>query len=498
MVLIVNEMLRRDHTLTKAEAFRTAKKFFNLFEVGTITEPVEKEQEYPKRKSTIEEQKSVCITVYNSNIGLVKDTRALEMPQGISQLQFIDVAQKIDPTTVHIKSATAPQALSVIEQSYEYDLLNPQKLLDKYVGRELTLVLRRIENNTEQLVNKRATLLSNNDGQVWRIGDQIVINPTNIAEIRFDELPADLIAQPTLVWYLRNDGGDRHTLEASYMTEDLNWRSDYVLVVNKDDTNADLNCWVTITNNSGASYRNAELKLVAGDVRRVQQKEEGREVMRFAKAAAPEFKEETFFEYHMYVLERRTTIKNSQTKQISLLSATDFNIKKELAINGQQHYFRSVNTPGEAIREKVGVFLAFQNTQENGLGIPLPKGIIRVYKADQSGSQQFIGEDRIDHTPKGESLKVSVGYAFDIVAERKLIDYKQITKRVYEYAYEIRVRNHKEEAVNVFINEPIGGDWEMVSLNFPVEKTAAFAARFTLPLEKGGEAVLNYRVRVRY
>ncbi|MDD1775798.1 MAG: hypothetical protein LUP94_00420 [Candidatus Methanomethylicus sp.] len=459
----------------------------------------------PKGKSTSEDQEYVSVTVYNSNMGLVRDIRAIEIPSGTSELQFMDVAQRIDPTTVHIKSLTAPESFQILEQSYEFDLLNPQKLLDKYVGRELTLLLRRMENNTEQLEPRRAILLSNNSGQVWRILDQIVINPTNIAEIRFDELPRDLIAQPTLVWTLMNTGGGnailRQRLEASYITEDLNWRSDYVLVVNRDDTVADLNGWVTIANRSGATYRDAELKLVAGDVKREREDMDGmqgREMAMMAKAAPQQFEEESFFEYHLYSLQRRTTLKNSQTKQVCLLSASGFPVAKELAINGLQHYFRTFNTPGEPIKEKVGIFIVFRNAQGNGLGTPLPKGIIRVYKADQSGSQQFIGEDRIDHTPKDEELRINVGNAFDIVAERRLTDYKQLAKRVFEYAYEIRIRNHKEENIRVLINEAIGGDWEMISSNVTAEKTAAFAARFVLPVEKGTEAVLNYRVRIRY
>lgn len=219
--------------------------------------------------STLEDQKNVAITVYNSNLGLVKDTRTLKLPRGTSQLRFMDVAQQINATTVHIKSLTAPDTLNVVEQSYEYDLLNPQKLLDKYVGQELTLVLRTVENNTEKLTPTRATLLSNNSGQVWQIGGQVVINPTNIAEIRFERLPQDLIAKPTLVWTLNNTGADTHTVEASYLTQGINWRSDYVVVVNQNDTKADLNGWVTLTNNSGTTYRNADLKLVAGDVNRV-------------------------------------------------------------------------------------------------------------------------------------------------------------------------------------------------------------------------------------
>lgn len=452
--------------------------------------------------STIEDQKSVAITVYNSNIGLVKDTRALRLPRGASQLRFMDVAQQINPATVHIKSTTAPQALDVIEQSYEYDLLNPQKLLDKYVSKELTLVLRTVENNTEKLSPTRATLLSNNSGQVWRIGDQIVINPTNIAEIRFDRLPADLIAKPTLVWSLNNTGAQEHTVEASYLTQGLNWRADYVVVVNQNDTKADLNGWVTINNNSGAAYRNAELKLVAGDVNRVRDVAGmARDEMKIARAQAvaqPQFQEQSFFEYHLYTLQRPTTLKNNETKQISLLSAGNFNVKKELALNGQPYYFQGYNNPGEPIREKIGVFVSFKNSNENSLGQPLPAGIVRVYKADNTGAQQFVGEDRIDHTPKDEMVRIKLGDAFDVVADRKQTDYKAIARRVFEYAYEIRIRNHKEEDVTVVVNEPIGGDWEIVNSTFPAEKTAAFAARFNVPVAKDGEALLSYRVRVKF
>lgn len=460
-------------------------------------------QTQANNSSTLEDQKSVAITVYNSNIGLVKDTRTLKMPRGTSQLRFMDVAQQINPTTVHIKSLTAPNALSVVEQSYEYDLLNPAKLLDKYVGREVTLVLRTLENNSEKLIPTRATLLSNNSGQVWQIGNQIVINPTNIVETRFDQLPADLIAKPTLVWTLSNTGADSHTVEASYLTNGIGWRSDYVVVVNKDDTKADLNGWVTINNNSGTTYKNAELKLVAGDVNRVREDVQqyalkSTRMAEVAAAPAPQFQEQSFFEYHLYTLQRPATLKNNETKQINLLSAANFNVTKELVVNGQPYYYQGYNNPGEPIKEKVGVYVEFKNGKENGLGQPLPAGVVRVYKADADGAQQFIGENRIDHTPKDERVKIKLGDAFDVVAERKQTDYKAISRRVFEYAYEIRLRNHKEEAVNVIVNEPIGGDWEIVNSTFPAEKTAAFAARFSVPVAKDGEAVLTYRVRVKF
>ena len=271
----------------------------------------------PTGTSTIEEQKNVAITVYNSNLGLVKDTRTIRIPRGTSLLRFMDVAQQINATSVHIKSLTAAETLNVVEQSYEYDLLNPQKLLDKYVGKEITLVLRTVLNNSEALTPTKATLLSNNSGQVWQIGEQIVINPTNIAEMRFDKLPQDLIAKPTLVWTLTNTGAETHTVEASYLTQGMGWRADYVVVVNQNDTKADLNAWVTINNNSGTAYRNAELKLVAGDVNRVREEApmNGRmkamEMRAGADAAAPQFQEQAFFEYHLYSLQRATTLKNN-------------------------------------------------------------------------------------------------------------------------------------------------------------------------------------------
>src|SRR3990172_1078209 len=197
------------------------------------------------------------------------------------------------------------------------------------------------------------------------------------------------------------------------------------------------------------------------------------------------FQEQVFFEYHLYTLQRPATIREQETKQVSLLEAAGFNVAKEFVINGQHYYYTGYNSPGASIKEKVGVYMQFRNSQQNKLGMPLPAGTIRLYKRDDKGGQQFIGEDKIDHTPKDEEVRVKVGDAFDIVAERKQIDYRVIVSgHLYEYAYEIRIRNHKNGPVNVIVNEPIGGDWEMVSSTFEAQKTAAFAARFRVPVAK--------------
>jgi hypothetical protein len=280
----------------------------------------------------------------------------------------------------------------------------------------------------------------------------------------------------------------------------MNWRADYVLLVNADDTKGDLQGWVTLTNSSGATFEDARLQLVAGDVNRVQQQPRTYDALRAGALAKSEseFQEQGFFEYHLYTLQRPTTIRDNETKQVSLLEAAGFEVKKEFVLNGQRYYYTGYNNPGQPIKEKVGVYMQFRNSQQNKLGMPLPAGTVRLYKKDDKGNQQFIGEDRIDHTPKDEDVRVKVGDAFDIVAERKQTDYKVIARNVYEYAYEIKIRNHKDGAVNVIVNEPIGGDWEMVSSTFEARKTAAFAAQFNVPVTKDGEATLSYRVRVRY
>ncbi len=455
-----------------------------------------------EQTTTARDRQSVNITVYNSNLGLVRETRRLTLPDGQIALRFADVTAQIRPETVHLASLTAPASLRILEQNYQYDLLNPAKLLDKFVGKEITLVLRRYQNNTESFEPVQATLMSNNGGQVWRIKGQIVINPSNIAEMRFPDLPKNLVATPTLVWDLENHETGSQTIEASYLTGGMNWRADYVLIVNADDTKGDLQGWVTLTNASGATFEDARLQLVAGDVNRVSEQRNQAFAGAMARkdmASESQFQEQGFFEYHLYTLQRPATIRDNETKQVSLLEAAGFDVKKEFVLNGQRYYYTGYNNPGQPIKEKVGVYIQFRNSQQNKLGMPLPAGTIRLYKKDDKGNQQFIGEDKIDHTPKDEDVRVKVGDAFDIVAERKQTDYKVVvTGHMYEYAYEIKIRNHKDGPVTVVVNEPIGGDWEMVSSTFKAEKSAAFAAQFQVPVAKDGEATLAYRVRVKY
>jgi hypothetical protein len=445
--------------------------------------------------STLKDQQDVAVTIYNSNVGLVKDTRLIEFKPGIHELKFMDVAAKIDPTTVHIKSLINGSSLSVLEQNYEYDLLSPQKLLEKFVGQKVQLATIDPETKKEEIVE--ATLLSTQGGNIFQIGDKIHIG--HYGRILLSKIPENLIPQPTLVWMLENKLSKPQKLEASYLTSGINWKADYVAVLNKLDTLTDLTGWVTIDNRSGATYQNALLKLVAGDIHRVQgevRMDYARPVAA-AKEASQQFKEESFFEYHLYTLDRRTTVKDNQTKQMTLLDANQVPLKKLFIFAGSpQYYYYQMNQGSQ--NQKVGVFLELENNKKNNLGIPLPKGTIRVYKEDKDGSLQFIGEDRIDHTPKDEKFKIKIGEAFDVVGERVQTDYKRLGSNLFEVAFEVSLRNHKKEDIKVLVEEPIPGDWEMLSNTHSFEKLSAHLIRFDVPVAKDKEVKVKYRIRFKY
>ncbi len=447
--------------------------------------------------STADDQKELFITIYNSNLGLVKDVREITLKPGISELKFMGVAARINPTTVHIKSLVKPESLYVLEQNYEYDLLNPTKLLDKYLDKKVKIVDKNIYTGKEEVLE--AVLLSNNKGSIYKINNEIHINPAG--RIILPRIPDNLIAKPTLVWLLENTLNKPQKVEASYLTAGINWKADYVLVLNKDDTKSDLTGWVTIDNKSGAAYKDVTIQLVAGDVNRVQpprrpQRERGG-AMSKAKSARDGFKEKAFFEYHIYTLSRKSTIKQKQTKQINLLEAADVPLKKKLIFYGAEYYYR--NQYGKPVsNQKVGVYIDIENKKENNLGIPLPKGIIRVYKADHEGRLQFVGEDNINHTPKDEKIEIKMGEAFDVVGERTQKEWKKIAKNVYEVAWEISLRNHKEQEVEVQVIEPIPGDWTLLESSHKSEKIEAHTLKYIVKIPRDKEEKITYRIRITW
>ena len=449
--------------------------------------------------TTLNDQTDLAITVYNSNIALVRDVRQLTLPAGIFRLKFQDIAATVNPATVHFRSLTEPDKLGVLEQNYEYDLLDPAKLLNKYVGREVTLVRSYQDNGTTKREEIKATLLANNNGPVWKIGNDIVTG-IYAESYRFPEVPENLYERPTLLWSLDNTGGRKHKVEASYLANNLSWNADYVLTVGRDDKAADLDGWVTLVNNSGTAFKNAKLQLVAGDLNRVAQPyARAMEVENMAAAAkTQQFAQESFSEYHLYSLGRRTTIFDKESKQISLLGATAVPVEKIFVVKGQQFYYHNAQHPGSPLKDAVKVFYKFKNDEKSGLGMPMPAGNIRVYQSDSKGGVLFAGEDRIDHTPKDESLTIHIGNAFDVICERKQTDFKRISDRVYEMEFEITLRNHKDSPITVEVDEPIGGDWEMLSSTHKFTKTSAWAAQFHVPVVKDGTSVLKYRIRAHW
>jgi hypothetical protein len=437
-------------------------------------------------------QTGVAVTIYNQDLALVKDRRVVPLVAGVNRLAFIDVSAQIRPETALL--STSEGRLAVLEQNFDFDLLTPEKLLEKSVGRTVRVITTNPETGVETV--EEATVLSVTGGVVLRIGDRIETAPTG--RIVFAEVPANLRARPTLVVEVDNDTIGDKPVELAYLTGGLSWSADYVAALSSDEKTLDLNGLVTLTNVSGTTYRDARLQLVAGDVNRVRQDMLYKTEMMTAEAAAPApaMSEEALFEYHLYTLERPTTIADNQTKQVALLSGSGIPVEKEyrfVNIANAYDYIRA-----ETPRANASVRLAFDNTEADRLGLPLPMGTVRVYKSDSDGQALFVGEDAIQHTPKGETVRLTLGQAFDVTAHPKQTDFERLSDRVFEAAYEIEIKNAKTEAITVAVIETIPGQWKMVNESIAHERTGAFQAEWQVPVPAEGSAVLTYRVRIEY
>ncbi|HAX61758.1 MAG TPA: hypothetical protein DCX95_04245 [Elusimicrobia bacterium] len=444
----------------------------------------------------------VDLTVYNQNLGLVKDRREIKIDKGVQKVEFTDVAAQIDPTSVHFKSLTHPNKCSVLEQNFEYDLISREKLLQKYIGKEIELE-RRFGKDGEKKEMVKGTLLSTAGGLTIKSGDKILVNPSG--EISLSKLPEGLILKPTLSWVLENEIAGEHKIEVDYLTNGINWNADYVIVSDKDDKNLDLTGWVTIDNKSGATYKDAKLKLIAGDIHRAVQPGFQQENVMYAartKTAAPQFEEKSFFEYHLYTLQRRTTVRDNETKQIEFVSGTNVPVKKLYIYDGAVQKFYGYNQWSRADRnygiqsnKKVYVMLDFKNSKENNLGLPLPKGKMRVYKEDSDKSLEFIGEDFIEHTPKDENVRIYLGDAFDIVGERVQTAFKNGDDFADE-TFKITIRNHKEEPIEVRVVEKLyrWSNWKITQKSQDYEKKDSRKIEYKLKIPKNGENAITYTV----
>ena len=439
------------------------------------------------------DREAVAVTVYNDDLALVKERRRVDLPAGLTRLSLREVAAQMRPETA-LLSAVSGQPLGLVEQNFDFDLLTPQKLLEKYVGREVTVIRPHPTNDSER--RERATVLAAGQGTVLRFADRIETGvPGRLA---FDSVPANLRERPTLSILLEAAGG-RQAVELSYLTGGLSWKADYVANLSTDGKSLDLNGWVTLTNRSGAGFDNSTLQLVAGTVNRVRSQAGmlGDAVPMAAmarKVAAPQ--QEALMDYHLYSFERPTSIADNQTKQLALLSASAVPVRREYLLAGSDWYYRERYAQiGQKL--KPAVFLEFGN-KGGQLGKPLPAGIVRVYARDSKGAAQFVGEDRIEHTAKNEKLRLRLGEAFDITAERKQTNYRKIADNVVETAYRIDLRNAKDEAVTVKVQEPLPGDWEMVQESQKHTKESARVATWNVELAAGSAATLEYTVRVRW
>jgi len=442
--------------------------------------------------STAADREAVAVTAYNDGLALVKERRRVDLPGGLTRLSLRDVAAQMRPETALLRAASGP-ALTLVEQNFDFDLLTPQKLLEKYVGRQVTVIRPHPTSDAER--RETATVLAAGEGAVLRFADRIETGvPGRLA---FDSVPANLRDRPTLSVLFEAAGG-KQAVELSYLTGGLAWKADYVANLATDGKSLDLNAWVTLTNRSGAGFDDATLQLVAGTVNRVRQAD-----MRVMAMAVPaparakaEATQEALLDYHLYSFERPTSIADNQTKQLALLSASAVPVRREYLLAGNDWYYRDRYTQvGQKL--KPAVFLEFDN-KGGQLGKPLPAGIVRVYAKDSKGAAQFVGEDRIEHTAKNEKLKLRLGEAFDITAERRQTNYKRITDNVSESSWRVELRNAKDEAVTVKVQEPMPGDWEMVQESQKHTKESARVASWNVAIPAGGTTVLEYGLRVKW
>jgi hypothetical protein len=454
------------------------------------------------------------VTVYNQGFALVKENRLVTLTTGRQHVAIEDVPSMIEPSSVGIKSLTDPNAFEVLEQNYQYDLISPIAILNKAVGSRVRFI-RVLPNGAKEvlegvLLSSPTAVVGNQDGgsyqtyngMVIRTDDgRIVLNPSG--EIEVSSLPEGLISKPTLLWDVISGKGGQQNLELSYLTRGMSWNADYVLTLEPTNTRADLKGWVTMTNNSGASFKEAKLKLLAGDVQRIQDRSlraPGRAGGALEMMAKDSFEEEALFEYHLYTLQRPATIRDKEIKQLSLMEGKGIKTTKKLIVDsmlGYGTYYPSEGEVGTGV-VKPQVRIEFTNTKDNDLGMALPAGKVKVYQRDKSGSVQMLGEDQIQHTPKEERISLVVGRSFDVVAERKRTSYQRLSDRSFRQTFEIELRNRKDTPETVHVLERNYGDWRVTAKNMEFEKLDANTIQFVVDLKAGEVKKVIYTVETRW
>lgn len=427
----------------------------------------------------------MALTVYNDNFAVVREARQIAFDQGLNTVKFTDVASAIDPTSVNFKCLSSPTTVSILEQNYEYDLVNTNSLLKRYIDKNVTVVLKGSGADIgKELTGKLLAALRDNLILKSQRGDIEILDQDSIEEISLKELPGDLVTKPTLVWLAEAKEKGQQLCRVTYTTGQIKWHADYSALLNAEETKIDFTGWVTIDNKSGATYKDSTIKLIAGDVRRVVERPiRPRKMILAEEAVGVGFEEKPFMEYHLYTLGRKSTINNNQVKQIEF-------IEPAVGVSVQKLYIYDRSRTGD----KVQIKLEFENTKQNNLGIALPKGKVRVFKKDPADdSLEFVGEDEIDHTAKKEKLSLYIGNAFDIVAEYTLLDSKR-SRRKRQQTHKIELKNRKEEAVVVFVDEKFSPyvNWTIDKSTHKYDKRDARTARFAVKLEADSTATIEY------
>ena len=444
-----------------------------------------------------DKQSAIAVTIYNNDLALVRDSRTVTLTQGENDIAFIEVSVGIRPETALLTGRGTP--LDIVEQNFDFDLLTPQKLLEKSVGQTIRVVRTNPETGVDS--TEDATVLSVAEGQVvLKIGDRIEVTPPG--RLVYSAVPANLRDRPTLVVKLASQQAGDLPVDLSYLTRGLSWSADYVAELSPDEKTLNLNGWVTLTNMSGIAYNDAKLQLVAGEVNQYQP-EPPRPMMEAMAADGmvprQKMQSEAAFEYHLYSLDRPTTLKENQTKQVALLAAEQVPVeKKYVLVNVAQLGGNYGAKVGETERVNAEVRMKIKNDDASHLGLPLPMGVVRVYKADSDGDAIFVGEDHIKHTPKNEEVDLMLGRAFDVTARGKQVDYKRIADNVYENSYEIEVKNAKKEPVTVTLREFVPGEWTMLQESVKHEKIDSSTAEWQLNVPAEGSAKLTYKVRITF
>ena len=452
---------------------------------------------------------STEVTVYNQGLGFIKDVRNVHLAKGTQNVVIEDVAQRIDATSVGFRCLNNPGSVSILEQNYQYDLVSPEAILQKSVGKKIQFtrtVGRKKESVTGTLISSPTSVVNTGKGSdfsynglVIRTDDgHIILSPEG--EIDVMEMPEGLIAKPSLLWQVDSDLDQDAKMELSYLTQGMKWNANYVLTLGQTGT-ADLQGWVTLDNQSGASFNDATLKLLAGEVNVVREQPVFKTVAGIDfEDAAPRLKkremtEASLFEYHLYTLNRPATIRNKESKQLSLLEGHNVQIKKVLTINGYIDLSNQVQKP---INQSAEVRIQFVNNEKSHLGMPMPAGKIRLYQRDANGSSQFLGEDQIQHTPRDEKISLNIGRAFDVVSTRKRTAFKQTGKKAISATYEIEIRNRKKEATSVDLIEYEPYSWKIVSKSQEYEKLDSNSWVFHVNLKAGEVKTVKYTVEARW